>query len=234
MTTVIRDRRFFAGMSVAVAATVAGGFAPTYYLRPLVAAPALPLSIRVHGALFTTWVLLFVTQTSLVAARRTDLHKRLGIGGAVLAAAMVVSGTFVAIDSARKARPALGVLAAAPPLFVLVIPLASVVVFTILVGLGLYYRRRAETHKRLMLLATIALLPPALGRIRILNAVGPQAFFGVTILFIVAIVGYDFWTRRRVYAVSVWGGLFLALSFPGRIALGQTDAWLTFASWLVR
>ena len=234
MTTVIRDRRFFAGMSVAVAATVAGGFAPTYYLRPLVAAPALPLSIHVHGALFTTWVLLFVTQTSLVAARRTDLHKRLGIGGAVLAAAMVVSGTFVAIDSARKARPALGVLAAAPPLFVLVIPLASVVVFTILVGLGLYYRRRAETHKRLMLLATIALLPPALGRIRILNAVGPQAFFGVTILFIVAIVGYDFWTRRRVYAVSVWGGLFLALSFPGRIALGQTDAWLTFASWLVR
>jgi len=221
-------------MSVAVAATVAGGFAPTYYLRPLVAAPALPLSIHVHGALFTTWVLLFVTQTSLVAARRTDLHKRLGIGGAVLAAAMVVSGTFVAIDSARKARPALGVLAAAPPLFVLVIPLASVVVFTILVGLGLYYRRRAETHKRLMLLATIALLPPALGRIRILNAVGPQAFFGVTILFIVAIVGYDFWTRRRVYAVSVWGGLFLALSFPGRIALGQTDAWLTFASWLVR
>jgi uncharacterized membrane protein len=131
-------------------------------LRPLVAAPALPLCIHVHGALFTAWVLLFVAQTSLVAARRTDLHKRLGVGGAVLAAAMVVSGTFVAIDSARRARPALGALAAAPPLFVLVIPLASVVVFTILVGLGLYYRRRAETHKRLMLLATIALLPPAL------------------------------------------------------------------------
>src|SRR5947207_345608 len=39
--------------------------------------------------------------------------------------------------------------------------------FAILVGLGLYYRRRA---------ATLALLPPALGRMRILNAVGPQAF----------------------------------------------------------
>ena len=32
----------------------------------------------------------------------------------------------------------------------------------------------------------------------------------------------------------MWGGLFLALSFPGRIALGHTDAWLTFARWLVR
>ena len=85
-----------------------------------------------------------------------------------------------------------------------------------------------------MLLATIALLPPALGRIRVLNAVGPPAFFGVTVLFIVAVVAYGYWTRRRVYAVSLWGGLFLALSFPARIALGHTEAWLTFARWLVR
>ena len=85
-----------------------------------------------------------------------------------------------------------------------------------------------------MLLATLALLPPALARIRILNAVGPQAFFGVTVLFIVAVVAYDYRTRRRIHAVSLWGGLLLALSFPGRIALGHTDAWVTFARWLVR
>ena len=78
-----------------------------------------------------------------------------------------------------------------------------------------------------MLLATIALLPPALGRMRVLNAVGPQAFFGVTVLFIAAVVAYDYWTRRRVHAVSLGGGLFLALSFPGRIALGHTDARLS-------
>jgi hypothetical protein len=221
-------------MGFAVLATVIVGFAPTYYLKPLFATPALPLSIHIHGAVFSAWVLLFAAQTSLVAANRTDLHKRLGIGGAVLVVAMVVSGTFVAIDSARRARPALGALATAPPLFVLVIPLASVVVFTILAGLGLYYRRRADAHKRLMLLATVALLPPALGRMRVLNAAGPQAFFGVTVLFIAAVVAYDYWSRRRVHAVSLWGGLFLALSFPGRIALGHTDAWLTFARWLVR
>ena len=154
--------------------------------------------------------------------------------GAVLAIAMVATGIALAVESARMARPASGSLAAASPLFVLVIPLASIVVFAILVGLGLYYRRRPEAHKRLMLLATIALLPPALGRMRILNAIGPQAFFSVTVLFIAAVVAYDYWTRRRVHTVSLWGGLFLALSFPGRIALGQTDTWLTFARWLVR
>jgi MFS family permease len=229
-----RRRWFFTGMGFAVLATVSAGFAPTYYLKPLFATPALPLSVHIHGALFSAWVLLFAAQTSLVAANRTDLHKRLGSGGAVLAVAMVVSGLVVAIASARAAHPALGALATAPPLFVLVIPLASVVVFTILAGLGLYYRRRADAHKRLMLLATIALLPPALGRIRVLSAAGPSAFFGVTVLFIVAVVAYDNWTRRRVHPVSLWGGLFLALSFPARIAVGHTEAWLTFARWLVR
>ncbi len=225
---------FFFGMAIAVATTVAVGFAPTYYLKPLFPTPVLPLFLHMHGALFTAWVLLFVAQTSLVAANRIDLHRRLGIVGAVLAVTMLVTGPAVAIESARLGRPALGVLARASPLFVLVIPLASVMVFTILVALGLYYRRRPDAHKRLMLLATLALLPPALGRIRILNAIGPQAFFGVTVLFIIAVIAYDYWTRRRVHAVSLWGGLFLALSFPGRIALGHTDAWLTFARWLVR
>jgi hypothetical protein len=115
-----------------------------------------------------------------------------------------------------------------------VIPLASVVVFSILVGLGLYYRRRADAHKRFMLLATIALLPAALGRMRALDAVGLQAFFGVPVLFMAAVVAFGYWTRRRVHAVSLWGGLFLALSFPGRIVIGHTDAWLAFARWLVR
>jgi len=228
-----RRGRFFTWMAIAVVATVVAGFTPTYYLKPLFGTPALPLSIHVHGVLFTTWVLLFVAQTSLVAANRTSLHRRLGVAGALLAVTMVVSGAALAIESARMARPALGVLKGASPLFVLVIPLASVVVFTILVGLGLYYRRHAEAHKRLMLLATIALLPPPLGRIRILAAAGPQAFFGVTVLFIVAVLAYDYWTRRRIHAVSLWGGLFLALSFPGRLAIGNTQAWHVFAQWLV-
>src|SRR5262249_58275322 len=78
-------RWFFRGMAFAVVAMVVTGFAPTYYLRPLFATPALPLSIHIHGALFTAWVLLFLAQTSLVAANRTDLHRRLGVIGVLCA-----------------------------------------------------------------------------------------------------------------------------------------------------
>jgi hypothetical protein len=105
-----------------LAVTDAPAAGPSWTREPLFATPALPLSFHIHGALFTAWVLLFAAQTSLVAARRTDLHKRLGIGGAVLAVAMVISGLVVSIASAKAARPAFGALASAPSLFVLVIP----------------------------------------------------------------------------------------------------------------
>src|SRR5437870_683872 len=64
------------------------GFAPTYFLRGLSdKAPLSPL-LHVHGAAFSAWLLLLVTQSTLVAAHRVAWHKRLGIFGAVLAAAM--------------------------------------------------------------------------------------------------------------------------------------------------
>jgi len=114
-----------------------------------------------------------------------------------------------------------------------VIPLVSVAMFALFAALGLLYRRRADVHKRLMLLATIALLPPALGRIPFLASRGPAAFFAVTCLFIVALALNDYLLYRRVYAGSFWGGLLLAASFPARLALGYTHAWRVFAQWLV-
>jgi hypothetical protein len=76
------DRLLFTGLAVAVALSVFTGFAPTYYLKGLYGPPVLSPFLHFHGILFTSWILLFVTQTTLVAARRTDLHRRLGVVGA--------------------------------------------------------------------------------------------------------------------------------------------------------
>jgi hypothetical protein len=67
-------------MALASALTVFTGFARTYYLRSVFDGPAVPTPlVHLHGAVFTAWILVFVAQTSLVAARRTDLHRRLGV-----------------------------------------------------------------------------------------------------------------------------------------------------------
>src|SRR5436853_5928629 len=76
-----RDRLFFIGMAVATAVATFIGFYPTYYLKAWWSTPVLPPLVHLHGILFTEWIVLLIAQTSLVAVGRTDLHRRLGIGG---------------------------------------------------------------------------------------------------------------------------------------------------------
>ena len=153
-----RDHRFFTGMALASALTVFIGFARTYYLRSAFDGPPVPtMLVHLHGAVFTGWILLFIAQTSLVAAGRTDLHRRLGAAGAALVVALLVVGWFTAIEAARRGVTPPG---GPPPLAFLSVPMGTLVVFATLVVTGLANRGRRETHKRLMLLATIALLTP--------------------------------------------------------------------------
>ena len=94
----------------------------------------------------------------------------------------------------------------------------------------------ARMSERIGPLATIAMLPAAIGRaISMLFGGGNLALlFSAPGLFVLAIVIYDRRRRGRVHPVTLWGGLALMLSFPIRLALGKTDLWLTFAAWLIR
>ncbi len=224
-----RDRRFFGGMAIAVALVIFVGFAETYYLKGLFGSRALPPLVHLHGILFTGWILLFATQTTLIAARRIDIHRKTGIAGAVLAAAMVVVGVQVAIGLARRGVDPSGMGA---PLRFMAVPLFDLFVFAILVGLAVYWRRRSQTHKRLMLLGTIALLPPALFRVPFLSAGGLPVVFAVADLFVLACLAYDRTAHGRIHPAFLWGGLVVLLSLPVRLAVSGTDAWLSFARWL--
>jgi hypothetical protein len=227
-----RTRLFYIAMAVAIAATVFAGFSRTYFLKAHFGTPELSLLLHVHGLVFTSWVLLLLAQTTLVAAGRTDIHRRLGVAGGMLAALVVIMGSITAVLRVKGgSAPVPGV----PPLSFLAIPLLDMVVFAILVGAALYFRRRLDTHKRLMLLATIALLSAPIARLPlgILKA-GPPAFFGLADLFIVAMLLYDLATRRRVHPATIWGGLFIVVSQPLRLMIAGTPAWLAFAGWLTR
>jgi len=231
-----RDRRFFTGMAVAALLTVFAGFAPTYYLRSILleraAFPGGTLTplLKVHGLLFTTWIVLFVVQVRLVAGRRIALHRRIGYGAAALAAAMVVAGFLAAVDAARRGSAPPGI----PPLSFLAIPMGDLVIFSTLVGLGMAWRARPEAHKRLMLVCTISILTAAIARIPGVFAGGPLLFFALTHLFVVAGLLYDRVTRGRVHPAYWWGGGLLLASQVGRLAVSGTGAWLSFAAWLTR
>jgi hypothetical protein len=216
-------------MAIALVIAVFAGFAPTYYLRGAFGGRDLTSSLLLHGFAFSTWMVLLVVQTSLVAANKTAVHRRLGVAGALLGVLMMVLGAYVAITRTRDGLTDSGPLDA---LVFMAIPLATIAVFPALFAAALWFRHRADTHKRLILLATLELATAGIARLPVINELGPVAFFGATDLFIAAIAIYDWRTRGRVHPATVWGGLFLIASQPLRIAVGFTPAWQAFAGWL--
>ena len=199
------------------------GFSRTYYLKDLYGTPELPARFHVHGLLFTTWMVFLVVQTGLVATRRTALHRRLGVAGGVLALAMTVAAMAMTLDLARRR-------AAAPTEIALaftIVPFFTVIVFPVLVGAALFYRRQPEAHKRLMLIATLELVTAGVARIP--GAGSMPLFFVLTDLGLVAILAYDVIARGRPHAATVWGGLFLIATQAIRTTAGATATWIAFA-----
>lgn len=228
-----RERVFYTGMSVLFLLTVFGGFARTYFLRPAFQTePLLPL-LHLHGLLFSSWIVLMLVQTGLIAAKRTRTHMRLGIAGGVLASLMLIVGTVTAIIRAKvvQAPPDSG-----SPLQFLTIPLGDMLVFAILVGAALYFRRQVDTHKRLMLIATITLMPAAVARLpfAFFQQGGPLVFFGISDLFLAPLLLFDLMTRGRPHKATILGGALLVISHPLRLIIGATHAWLAFATWLTQ
>ena len=183
-----------------------------------------------HGALFTAWVLLFIVQTALISSRRVAVHRRLGVAGAVLAAAMVVAGASIAIVTAARGSAPPGMTAVA----FLVIPLFDLVLFAGFVSAALVMRRNKEAHKRLMLLAYVSIITAAIARLPGVLPLGPPAFFGLSLLFVIAGVVYATPSRAaRVRRAYLWGGAIIVISIPLRLAIATTGAWQAFAKLLI-
>ena len=230
------ERWFFSGMAVALLITIFAGFSRTYYLRAAFGSPVLTPSLLMHGFAFSAWMVLLLVQTSLVAANRTDIHRRLGVAGAALGVLMMVLGAYVAIS-----RVAAGLTLSPPgvtPLQGLTLPLATMVVFPVLLGSALWFRKRSDIHKRLVVIATLELVPAAIGRLPGIFipigsvALGPVGLFGLTDMFLVAIAVYDWRSRGRIHPATIWGGAFLIVSQPLRLIIGTTATWQSFAAWL--
>lgn len=228
----IKDRRLYIWFAVFMPIIVLAGFARTYYLKGFFGNPPLPgLLVHLHGLVMTMWVVLFVTQVSLVATGRIRTHQRLGVFGAILALVIVIVGVLTGIaGAARGASPG------PPALQFLVIPLGDMLVFAILVGTALYFRRgRLDVHKRLILLAAVNLLAPAIARIplQFIATGGALAFFGLTDICLLACVGFDTVRNRRLHPAFLWGTLFVIAFQPLRLMLAGTEVWLRFATMLV-
>ena len=228
-----RTRRFYVGMAIAIAITVFAGFSRSYFLKAWYGTPELGRLLHVHGLVFTTWVLFFLAQTTLVASGKTYLHRRMGIGGAVLAALVLIVGTTVAIMRVKSGKPS--PIPGVPALSFLAIPLFDMIVFAILVGSALYFRRRLEAHKRLddsgddlapgCPYRADPFSAPAAGPADVLRPGRPLHR---------CIAGVRPGHPKKVTPRHDLGRLLIVASQPLRLMIAGTPAWMAFAGWLTR
>lgn len=208
-------RPFYLIMSLLMAGVFVAGFSHTVP-GDLAASPGLPLLLHVHGAVFTLWVLLFVAQPAFIVRGSAALHRRIGWVGAGLAAAMVVMGLAATLYAVRHDM----IPSFFPPTVFLVMNGLGIIVFGGLVAAGVRLRRRAESHKRLMLCATVSILGPGLGRalpMASFGAAAPLVMFGVIALFAFAGPAFDLIRLRRVHPAYLWGVATILIS---EIAIG--------------
>ena len=225
------DDLFFSSLAVLILATVFVGFARTYYLAGMFKAPLPNLLIHIHGAIFSSWILLLITQISLVAAGRVDLHRRLGLLGFGLACLMVVLGLLASTDSlARHFAP--GRRGEGAKAFYAV-PITDMLLFATLIYFAFCERSNPPAHKRLILIATITLLDAAFVRWPIRAAwwdlqVAQLCCYPLLLL----LVGYDLVCTGRIHRVTLRASVFLILLQQARIPIGRTAPWQSFATWV--
>jgi uncharacterized membrane protein YozB (DUF420 family) len=181
-------------MSALIALVVAGGFGRTLYSGLIHPPYPMPLILYVHTAVFTGWVVLFLVQTGLVQSQYTRSHRILGRSSLALAVPLPIIGVWVAIAMAR-----LEIQHGDQSADVL-IPFCDMLYFTLLFGLGFWWRRSPETHRRLMLVAAISLTSAAFGRYP--HFIVPRGWFylGVDSLIVIGMVR-DLLVQRRVHPV---------------------------------
>jgi len=219
-----RDR-FYLGMTLVLLAIVLVGFTPTLFGRAAFHVPKMPGYLYLHGLVTASWFVLLVTQASLVGSKLA-LHRQLGwaAAGFAILIPVVGMGTQLAIPERLQALGA--DITPFRPIIenVFWLNLFAVLQFTGFIIAAIALRKRSESHKRLMLFASIAIIMPAAARFarwpifgntapdlsQPANNGGEIVFaLGTLLLLVGAMVVHDLVKMRRLHRVTVIGAVVL-------------------------
>lgn len=220
-------------MTWAFLAIAVTGFSMTFFIPIARGSFRAPPVIHVHAALVFGWLLLLILQATLVQRRDIARHRRFGAAGALLAVGVVASGVLVGIHATRRD------LANGGDDFVVgqfVNILVEMLLFGALVGMAIAFRRDSETHKRLLVLATISILGPAWLRFRHLFPAVPNPFVTFSLVadsVLLLAIARDWIALKRVHPVYLWaGGAMVAIHAVELLAV-RSPPWLRLSRWLL-
>jgi hypothetical protein len=208
--SVFWSQYFYFFMSLLVAAVIVYGFSHTIdqnLIHPKIPRPRL---LYFHAALFTGWLVFFILQSLLIRTRRVRIHRTIGWFGAGMGALIPLVGVATAVTMARFDMMQLKMNNADADM---IIPVWDMLAFTPAFVLAIYWRKKPEFHRRLILIATCALTAAGWGRFPEW-LLPPVIFYAGVDLLILLGVFRDWMVNRKVHPVYSY-------ALPALIA-GQT------------
>jgi hypothetical protein len=185
---------------------------------------AVPI-VHIHGAIFTSWIVLLLAQSLLIGTGHARIHRRLGVIGLVLAPLMVLLGVLVAIEMATRFAPITTV--DSPGIFA--VALSEIAGFALPVFFAFRLRRDPATHKRLILIATIAMTTAGFGRWPIAFLLHrPLEAMLAAFSLLGLMFAFDLASMRRVHRATLLGSAWVMLVELSAVAIGRTTAWHGF------
>ena len=215
------DRPFFTGMSFLLAAVFAVGFGRSY-VHDFGKLDTWPIWVHLHGAVMISWVVLLLVQGALVRSGARAVHQRLGLLSIGLVVIMVPLGMATNVLAIRRG--------AVPPFFtpaeLFAVDQLDVALFAALFAWALALRRTPAWHKRLLISATVLLTYPAIARISLIRAFGPDWVvpLSVGLMLVLALLGplHDLVRYRRVHPAFAWGAGIVFLAQPAHTLLAAS------------
>jgi len=183
------EQNFYFGMALLLAAIVIYGFSHTIGDSLIHPAEPPPIIFYIHASVFGSWILWFILQTGLIRTKNLLLHRRLGWVGLVVGGVVPLLGVATAITSQRSS----------PTHLFFAISLNDMLLFATSFWLAVYWRRKPEYHKRLVLIASCSLMGAAIARFPIVPGI-PWAYGGIDLLILLGILR-DLVVDRRVHVV---------------------------------
>jgi hypothetical protein len=218
------DKNFYFAMSLLIAATVAWGFGRTIGPRLIHPAIAPPWILYVHGTAFCSWVLFFILQSALIRTHNVKLHRRLGWFGLGLGCAMIILGVSTAI---AVMRIRFGQTHDVGALAFRIVPFYDMVCFSTFLALAIYWRKKPEFHRRLILIASCTLTAAAFGRF---PHMGPFFYPAVDVLILLG-AARDWIVNRRIHQAYWYAvpAIVLGQAFTMYTVIHSSAWWLRIA-----
>jgi hypothetical protein len=227
-TRSLPTRALYVAIVIVMTSIVLAGFWPFYSAIPGGGTGA-HWVLYLHAAVFSGWMVLLFTQVVLVFRRKIRVHQGLGQLAIYYGLLVLVLGVVVTItEPARHVMTGSATLDEAAGF--LLLPLVDMVLFAGFFGAGMMFRRQKEIHKRLMVLATVALLFAPAARIG--AETGHLAVLAVWLLPLCMAIAHDAATRRRLEPVYVVGAVMFLVAYA-RVEMMESESWLSIARPLV-